>query len=154
AELAQAAGDAAAAQAALNQARAIDPNDPDVATLAARFALERQQIDVAIVELERAANAEPANLERWHRLGPLQLVPAHFTAAQTALRRAVELGPQNAAARFDLGQAQLALGNQGAARLAARELQADFARMDLGYVLEADILAVVGDHSGAARLFD
>jgi predicted Zn-dependent protease len=118
------------------------------------LALERQQVDVALAELQRAANADPTNVERWHRLGRLQLGAGNPTAAQTSLRRAVDLAPQSAAARFDLGQAELALGAPSAARLTGRQLQADFPRMDLGYVLEADIHAAAGDHQGAARLFE
>jgi putative PEP-CTERM system TPR-repeat lipoprotein len=154
AQLALAAGDEAGADAPLAAARAMAPDDPDVATLSARLALSQQRVDVALAELERAANAEPGNVERWHRLGRLQLGSGDFAAARVSLRRAADLAPRNAAARFDLGQAEAALGDASAARLIARELQADFPEVDLGYVLEGDLLAAAADHQGAARLFE
>ena len=78
------------------------------------------------------------------------------TTKQPALHcaRALEIAPDNAEARFDLGEAERALGNASAARLLSRELQADFPESDLGYVLEADLLGDAGDHAGAARLFE
>jgi Flp pilus assembly protein TadD len=138
----------------LAAARSIEAEHPDVATLSARLALEQQRVDVALAELERAANADPRNAERWHRLGRLQLGSGNFAAARISLGRALDLAPHNPSVRFDLGQAEAALGNTSAARLLARELQADFPELALGYVLEGDLLAAAGDHPGAVRLFE
>jgi cellulose synthase operon protein C len=153
AQFALAAKDISAAQAALAAARSIDEGHPDVATLSAQVALEQGQIDVAMVELQKAANVKPESAERWHRLGRLQLGKDN-AAARVSLRRAVGLEPNNAEARFDLGQVERALGNASAARLLGRELQADFPEMNLGYLLEADLLAASGEHAAAAQVLE
>ncbi|NNC00692.1 TonB-dependent receptor, partial [Corallococcus exiguus] len=88
---------------AVNDARAIDPDDPDV-LLASSFL--RGDIDgelkAAAAELRKAAEIAPGQSSVWNSLGLIESTRDRPIAAEQAFRRAIEVDPESPVAYANL----------------------------------------------------
>jgi membrane associated rhomboid family serine protease len=73
-------------------------------------ALQQNQIDTAVENLERAATEKPGNGTILSMLGAAYLQKQDYAKAEGALEQAVQIDSQNAGIQYDLGFARLKLG--------------------------------------------
>jgi tetratricopeptide (TPR) repeat protein len=86
------------------------PDDPALLRVAGRASVELDRDD-AVALLERAVAADDQDGEGWRDLGAALV----YEGRSDALRRAVELRPDDVAALVDLGHVELAAGREDAA---------------------------------------
>ncbi len=104
------AGELAAARDHLDRAIELQGNNPKAAYahyLRARIWAAQDQIDKAIVELQRALHLRPDYAEAWSDLGGMRRLALDNAGAIGALQRAVALKPDDALAQYRLGQLYL-----------------------------------------------
>ncbi len=154
AQLSLLADDVAAAEQAVGSALNLAPDNGEALTLAAEVAMRMDAPRQALAHLRRAADLEPGRPDRWANLARVQRELDDADGARESLLRVAALAPSNAAARYELAQAELASGNTASARRIAQDLQADFPDMAAGFLLEASILMDTGGYERAAALFE
>jgi protein O-GlcNAc transferase len=101
------AGELAAAGAHLDRAIEVQGNDPKAAYthyLRAKIWGAQDQIDKAMVELQKAVHLRPDYAEAWSDLGGMRRLALDNAGAIEALQRAVVLKPDDALAQYRLGQ--------------------------------------------------
>ena len=87
-------------RAALDRARALDPDDPTYLVTNARFRVGvSSDLDGALADLKRAAEVSPGDDSVWNEIGIVQSDRNAPIEANAAHRRAVDLNPENAAIR-------------------------------------------------------
>jgi tetratricopeptide (TPR) repeat protein len=91
-----------AAQQTLDRALAQAPDDPFSLFLLGRLRYEQDRLDDALVALSRSAQGDPRNPETFNFLGITLGNLGLREAAETALRRAVQLAPAHASAHHNL----------------------------------------------------
>jgi tetratricopeptide (TPR) repeat protein len=104
------AGELAAAGDHVDRAIELQGNHPKAAYphyLRAKIWASQDQIDKAIVELERAVHLRPDYAEAWSDLGGMRRLALDSAGAIEALQRAVALKPDDALAQYRLGQLYL-----------------------------------------------
>lgn len=109
-------------------------SDPIHALLAAG------RLDEATVQIDRLVREHPTFSETWLLLGRLQILRKDPAAAETSLRRHLELDPRSSQGKFQLGMAQMQREHwdeAAATFLQATELKPDFgpAFFNRGYAL-------------------
>jgi tetratricopeptide (TPR) repeat protein len=108
----------------------------------AQAAIDRQDYDLALVDLERLVAESPRSAEAHHRIGKILQIQGRFDQAKQAYRRALELDREYVGALIGLGeiedhlgQPEAALGRfESAIEIDPHQAEAHFAR---GRVLEA-----------------
>ncbi len=108
------AGELAAAGDHLDRAIELQGNHPKAAYahyLRAKIWASQDQIDKAMVELERAVHLRPDYAEAWSDLGGMRRLALDNAGAIGALQRAVALKPDDALAQYRLGQLYLQHGH-------------------------------------------
>src|SRR5262249_29592276 len=103
AERALAGGDAAKARRLLSQVLSQNSDNPQVPVRAAVLALRYEQADMAIYLLQPAATRFSDSAAVSRTLGMAQYRKGNYTAAQTALSRALSLDKSNALAYLLMG---------------------------------------------------
>jgi tetratricopeptide (TPR) repeat protein len=101
------AGELAAAGDHLDHAIELQGNDPKAAYahyLRAKIWGAQDQIDKAMVELQKAVHLQPDYAEAWSDLGGMRRLALDNAGAIEALERAVFLKPDDALAQYRLGQ--------------------------------------------------
>jgi tetratricopeptide (TPR) repeat protein len=101
------AGELAAAGDHVDRAIELQGNHPKAAYahyLRAKIWASQDQIDEAMVELERAVHLRPDYAEAWSDLGGMRRLALDSAGAIEALQRAVALKPDDALAQYRLGQ--------------------------------------------------
>ena len=101
------AGELAAAGDHLDRAIELQGNDPKAAYghyLRAKIWGAQDQIDKAMVELQKAVHLRPDYAEAWSDLGGMRRLALDNAGAIEALQRAVVLKPDDALAQYRLGQ--------------------------------------------------
>ncbi|WP_428388139.1 tetratricopeptide repeat protein [Mucisphaera sp.] len=113
--------DLAQAEAALNEAARIDPDNPGVMTLAGRIAIERGELERAALTLRTAADIDPEAAEPHYLLAIIEQRWQRRQAARDRYEQAAKLDPDNPEYLLALAEAEVALGQHKAAinRLAA-----------------------------------
>ena len=104
------AGELAAARDHLDRAIELQGNNPKAAYahyLRAKIWAAQDQIDKAMVELQRALHLRPDYAEAWSDLGGMRRLALNNAGAIGALQRAVALKPDDALAQYRLGQLYL-----------------------------------------------
>jgi putative PEP-CTERM system TPR-repeat lipoprotein len=135
-------------------ARQLDANSPDVATLLGLLAVQEQDLDRAILEFQRAVDAQPRRADRWQNLAQAQIAAGRLQQARNSLSLAVERVPEVPGLRFALSQAEAQLGNLDGALELGRGLVKDFPQLAEGYLAQASIETARGNYAAAALLFD
>lgn len=105
------------------------PGDPRGWVLLAEAQLRSRQLKAAGVSLARAKELDPDNAGIWFAEGSLALRDGRAEEAIGLLNQGLRRDPRNASAYFDLGNAQILLGQPGAALKAferASSLRKDF----------------------------
>jgi tetratricopeptide (TPR) repeat protein len=108
------AGELAAARDHLDRAIELQGNNPKAAYshyLRAKIWASQDQIDKAMVELERAVHLRRDYAEAWSDLGGMRRLALDSAGAIEALQRAVALKPDDALAQYRLGQLYLQDGH-------------------------------------------
>ena len=108
------AGELAAARDHLDRAIELQGNNPKAAYahyLRAKIWAAQDQIDKAMVELQRALHLRPDYAEAWSDLGGMRRLALESAGAIEALQRAVALKPDDALAQYRLGQLYLQDGH-------------------------------------------
>src|SRR3984893_7830481 len=108
------AGELAAARDHLDRAIELQGNNPKAAYahyLRAKIWAAQDQIDKAIVELQRALHLRPDYAKAWSDLGGMRRLALDNAGAIGALQRAVALKPDDALAQYRLGQLYLQDGH-------------------------------------------
>lgn len=109
-------------QAALDRARAIDPDDPSYLLMSARFrATVSSDLDGALADLMHAAEVSPGDDAVWNEIGIVQSDRNAPIEADAAHRRAAALNPENAAVRANYARFLMDNDQMAAAR---REIEA------------------------------
>ncbi len=108
------------AEAEVNQARSLAPEDPANLTSASLVAGILGNANVAVRFIAQAVEKDPLSSDRWDQLGQDQMRAGNFDDAVTALRRAQALQPSYSNAHWNLGTALL-LGGKAADALAEFE---------------------------------
>ncbi len=104
------AGELAAARDHLDRAIELQGNNPKAAYahyLRAKIWAAQDQIDKAMVELQRALHLRPDYAEAWSDLGGMKRLALDNAGAIGALQKAVALKPDDALAQYRLGQLYL-----------------------------------------------
>jgi cytochrome c-type biogenesis protein CcmH len=104
------------------------PNDAEPLTFLARAQAASGQVAAAAESMRKATRLEPNVPQLWSNLGILLLMQGQgeeTEPAQAAFRRAVQLDPKDAPARYHLARAQLAAGHVAEGLAAWRALAAD-----------------------------
>jgi Tfp pilus assembly protein PilF len=127
AQIAFATRDLAAAEQHLRYAERLQPEHPQVLTMSAQLALARNEPQLALGLLARAASTAPHDVMVQGTYGLALLSQRHFAFAEQALRNALALQPQARGLRHALMQALL--GQQRAAD-AEREADALLAQVE------------------------
>ncbi len=117
---------------AMGRALALDPNQPYGLWSLARYQSGIEgNIDAAIATLEKAVKVAPGWSTLWNDLGNAQDVRGDWQSAEKALKRAIELDPEDALARSNLAIVYL---QQDRVRDAKREIDRALA-VDPGFDL-------------------
>ena len=103
----------------------------------------------AIATFQRLAAAEPKAAEPQVRLAGAFLAAKRNDGAVRALQRALELDPEQSEVQRDLARLYAMTGRIDEALAQGRKLQKTAAQSPVGYVIEADILIVRKDLTGA-----
>src|SRR5947199_341518 len=82
----------------------------------ARGFWKRGDLKAAVVELHRALEIEPDNVEALFGLGTVRVARGEFAAAAVSLERAISLQPDTPAMHFALAGALASAGNRSQAR--------------------------------------
>jgi len=83
-------------RAAVERARALDPDDPDVLVTSAMLKGEvDSDLDGALADLNRAAAIAPGRYQVWNALGLIQSAREAPLEAEAAFRRAIEVDPHS-----------------------------------------------------------
>lgn len=109
------------------------PNDAEPLTFLARAQAASGQVAAAAETMRKATRLEPNVPELWSNLGILLLMQGQgeeTEPAQAAFRRAVQLDPKDAPARYHLARAKLAAGNVQEGLAGWRALAADLPEGD------------------------
>jgi cytochrome c-type biogenesis protein CcmH len=104
------------------------PNDAEPLTFLARAQAASGQVAAAAETMRKATRLEPNVAELWSNLGILLLMQGQGEETDPALaafRRAVQLDPKDAPARYHLARAKLAAGNVAEGLAGWRALAAD-----------------------------
>lgn len=91
-----------AAEEALRAALKLKPNDADAAYNLAAVLSKLERPDDAIPLLETLTEASPERWDAWTNLGVARLDCGDVTGAETALREALEINPDNPEAHYNL----------------------------------------------------
>ena len=103
------------ASALAARAADLNPHRADILTLLAACWLKRGDQTRALEHAQRATELDPVNPTWWNGLGWLYLQMRRFDDAKTAYLRAISADPNLADAYYNLGKAELALGEAHAA---------------------------------------
>jgi Flp pilus assembly protein TadD len=142
-------GDLAQAEAALNEAGRIDPDNPGVLTLAGRIAIERGELERAALTLRTAIEAAPAAAAPRYYLGIIEQRWQRPQAARDRYAEAAERQPDNAEYVLALAEAEVALGAPEKAVMILSERLDYFAQpAELHHAL-AQVLLLMDERSGA-----
>jgi serine/threonine-protein kinase len=140
------------AQAAIDRATALAPEDPDVVFVRGLYRYHGfLDYEGALAELRRAATVDPGRAEPYEWMGYVQRRSGRLPDAITSLERAIELDPQSTRLLGGLGETYAGAGRYAdGARLAERAMDARPTDWGAHNVL---ILAAVasGDVAGAGR---
>ena len=109
------AGNLGEASALAARAADLNPRRADILTLLAACWLKRGDQTRALEHAQRATELDPGNPTWWNGLGWLYLQVRRFDDAKTAYLRAISADPNLADAYYNLGKAELALGETHAA---------------------------------------
>lgn len=90
------------AEATLEKARALDPEDPGTLTNLGALRFRQQKFDEALDLLAKAAEIDPKNPETQNFLGATLAEKGQRSAAESALRRALQASPGYGPAHFNL----------------------------------------------------
>jgi len=135
---AQAAGDSAAAEAALRRLLELSPQDPSVGARLGALLADRGEVAAALPYLEGARRNLPDNPDVLLRLGAAQLRQGQPLAASAVLLQATQVAPERADICHLSG---VALAEAGARDLAERQFlrafELDGRRADTAYCLAA-----------------
>ena len=118
--LSRAEGDFAARPDAFERRLRLAPNDPLAHKHLARVYLDQDRSEAALVELAAALAIDPRDAEAYAAIGRSTSMPAAPPRRSRALRRALDLMPEQHETRYALA---LALKQAGHAEEAARELE-------------------------------
>jgi putative PEP-CTERM system TPR-repeat lipoprotein len=178
AELELASGNTDAAKQALESARKSSPDAPLPRLLLARMALMHDDASQASALIDEALAGAPAPIEIHSAAGLLYLNNGRFDQALAHFDKVTDLDPANVTAWLNLGRAQQALGQHGAAReslMRALKLRRDWlpaegalafidlqsghraaalervARLENAYPRDAAVLTLAGDVYASAR---
>jgi tetratricopeptide (TPR) repeat protein len=130
------------------------PDEPEAALAVAEVALASGRAPIALEALERALEARPEDAQVHHQLGRAHRLRGDGPAALQALERALELVPRHAAARRDMAQLLLELGQWERAAALFQEMmegEGDAAAIE-GRLGWAEALAAQGKTDEASRL--
>ncbi|MEQ9455317.1 MAG: tetratricopeptide repeat protein [Phycisphaeraceae bacterium] len=103
-------GDLGQAEAALNEAARIDPDNAEVLTLAGRIAIERGELERAALTLRTAIEAVPEAAAPRYYLGIIEQRWQRPQAARERYSEAVERAPDNPEYVLALAESEVALG--------------------------------------------
>jgi len=101
--VAQRSNDRTAALDYFNKALKVSPTYAPAIVNRANAMIETKELDVAESDLKQALVYAPGSVDAYVSLGICQKKMGRFQAAETSFTRAMELDPENAAARFNLG---------------------------------------------------
>jgi TolB-like protein/Flp pilus assembly protein TadD len=104
-----------AADAEFKRAQELAPHDSTILLLAGQQSLILGRWDDALKLLNASLELDPLSPGDYELLYQVQLRRGHFTEAEAAIRRTLELSPTFTFARYNLGNALLARGNAEAA---------------------------------------
>jgi predicted O-linked N-acetylglucosamine transferase (SPINDLY family) len=104
------AGDAPGAASLYQQILGIEPDHPDALHLMGVLLVQMNQLDAALIHLQKAIAADPEAAEFHNDLANLMNRLGRFADAAAAARRSVELEPALAAAHYNLGSALEGMG--------------------------------------------
>ena len=93
------------------QALSRDPNSLDALEGLTKIYLNQKQPDKAIARINAQIARVPANSGFYNLLGSIEFTKRDLPAAETALKKSVELSKNNIDAIMQLGQVQTAMGN-------------------------------------------
>jgi Tfp pilus assembly protein PilF len=140
-------GDHAGAVDAARQALQARPDDATFCCTLGKQLAAIGQLDAAIETLEHACALQPGLAMAWYNLGVLQVRAVRFGEAEAALRKTLELAPDNLPARLQLAELLKMAGHVDAAAASWREVLAShpasgdawWGLADLGQVGDDDI---------------
>lgn len=95
-------GQVAAAEASLRAALALSPENPDFAYNLAAVLSKLERPDEAVPLLESVTRLEPDRWDAWTNLGVAHLDCGDIESAETTLRHALEINPENPEAHYNL----------------------------------------------------
>jgi Tfp pilus assembly protein PilF len=148
-------GDLSGAHSAYESVLTLAPNDVDALNNLALVMLAEGDASRAEVLLRRALSLAPRNAGAWNNLGAVLRVRGGSRAneAVAAFQHALNIDPQNQAARVSLAQQFLAIGSLDQARaLLVESVAADPNAADAQYTL-GQVLELQGDSAGAVRAY-
>lgn len=108
------------ARAVLQNALAVEPDNPDAHHALAVLLLHRQSMEDAVTHFERAITLDPDFADAHHQLGIAYFMQARPSDAIRSLQRAVGLDPELSAAHLQLGELLQTEGRLGDAVTAFR----------------------------------
>ena len=100
----------------LQRAAATNPSALTPRLMLARYYADRKDLTRASAMAREAVEGRPGSAQAWALLGGLQMQARRIDGARTSYERLVAVAPGSAAAHYRLATAELALGNDGAAR--------------------------------------
>jgi tetratricopeptide (TPR) repeat protein len=143
---------------ALDEALRLDSNLVPALTLRSKLAMSINRFDVARKHLERAIAADPASSYAQFLYGFLLYRQNELPAAITALERARQLNPRDAAAALYLGLSKESLGNTADALVLYRDairLEEAAGHLHVDTMMPcARLLLVLGEFEEEERLLD
>jgi tetratricopeptide (TPR) repeat protein len=99
------------AEAPIQRALELEPNNAQVIRYAARLARARGRWDQAVALNQRGVGIDPLSSRIFHNLGLSYYYAGNQKAASSAVQRALELNPEMAIAHLSLAKIRLAEGN-------------------------------------------
>jgi Tfp pilus assembly protein PilF len=127
------------AEEALRQALAVNPELADVHFSLGLLLSEKRQYEAAVNHLQLAAAGLPGNARVYYNLGQLLVFLRRNPEAETALRQAFEIEPQNrnyqqAVAKFYIERGQLLQAQEVAEKIIAADKNDPFGRQLLEFI--------------------
>lgn len=105
-------GDLRGALKSVNEARAIDPNRPDVWLAEVPMRIRSRQFKEATFAVDRALTLAPESAEAWYQKGSVTHVSGDLSGTLAAYDRAIKLAPEHLEARIARAGLYMDLGRQ------------------------------------------
>jgi tetratricopeptide (TPR) repeat protein len=111
------------------KALALDPSDSTVQVRYGGLLVALGRLDEAIAATKTATGLDPLSTLAWQRLGRYYIATRQFAAAHDAIRRALEIQPEYAAAQSALGLLLLLEGKGAEALVTFDQISSEASRL-------------------------